>query len=214
MMKLDLLNRIVNPGIVAIMRADSPDCLVCAAKALLEGGVTAMEVTMTTPDALGAISGIAREFTGRVLIGVGSVLDAETCRGALLAGAEFIVTPVLRPEVIRMGNRYGKPVICGAYTPTEALAAYECGADFIKIFPADALGPQYIKNLLAPMPQLPIIPTGGVMPETVGSFIKAGCVALGVGSGLVSKAILERRDWEALTTAAAAYVAAMKTARG
>jgi 2-dehydro-3-deoxyphosphogluconate aldolase/(4S)-4-hydroxy-2-oxoglutarate aldolase len=213
MKKFEIVQRIVHPGIVAIMRADSPEHLVPAAGALLEGGVTAMEVTLTTPNALGAISGIASLYGERVLIGAGSVLDAESCRAAILAGAQFIVTPVLQPEVIRMGNRYGKPTICGAYTPTEALAALEAGADFVKIFPADDLGPKFIKNILAPMPQLPLIPTGGVTPETVESFIKAGSVALGIGSGLVSKAVLERCDWATLSAAAAQYVAAVKKAR-
>ncbi|MCX6968300.1 MAG: bifunctional 4-hydroxy-2-oxoglutarate aldolase/2-dehydro-3-deoxy-phosphogluconate aldolase [Verrucomicrobia bacterium] len=213
MNKTEILDRIVNPGIVAIIRADSSDQLLCAAEALYEGGVTGMEVTMTTPNALQVINDVAKRFGKKILIGVGSVLDSETCRAAILAGAEFVVTPTTRPEVIKMCNRYGMPIASGAYTPTEALTAYEAGADFVKIFPADQLGPQYIKNILAPMPQLQIIPTGGVTIATTEAFIKAGSVALGVGGSLVSKEILKAQDWKKLTETAAAFVEAINKAR-
>lgn len=213
MSKPQILERIINPGIVAVIRADSSEQLVSVAEALYEGGLTGMEITMTTPNALQVISDVTKRFGNKILMGVGSVLDAETCRAALLAGAEFVVTPVTRPEVIRLCNRYGKPIISGAYTPTEALLGYESGADFIKIFPADQLGPVYIKNILAPMPMLQIIPTGGVTVETAASFIKAGCVALAAGSSLVSKEILKSKDWKKLTETAAAFVEAVRVAR-
>ncbi len=195
------------------MRADSAELLPRAAGALLEGGVNAMEVTMTTPDALGAISCIARELAGRMRIGAGSVLDAETARAALLAGAEFLVTPALRPEVIAMGHRYGKPVLCGVATPTEALAACEAGADFVKLFPAASLGPRFLHELLAPLPHLAVVPTGGITPQNAVQWIAAGSVALGIGSGLVNRAILKSRDWNALAEAATAYVEAVQDAR-
>lgn len=214
MTKTEIIDRILNPGIVAIIRADSSEQLLSAAEALYEGGVTGMEVTMTTPNALQVIADVSKRFGNKVLIGVGSVLDTETCRAAILAGAQFVVTPITRPEVITLCNRYGKPIASGAYTPTEALTAYESGADFIKIFPADQLGPQYIKNILAPMPQLQIIPTGGVTLQTAESFIKAGCVALAAGSSLVSKEILKTQDWKKLTEISAAFVEAIKKARG
>ncbi|MEI6562424.1 MAG: bifunctional 4-hydroxy-2-oxoglutarate aldolase/2-dehydro-3-deoxy-phosphogluconate aldolase [Verrucomicrobiota bacterium] len=213
MSKPEIIDRIVNPGIVAIIRADSSEQLMGAAEALYEGGVTGMEVTMTTPNALQVINDVAKRFGKKVLIGVGTVLDTETCRAAILAGSQFVVTPVTRPEVITLCNRYGIPIAAGAYTPTEALTAYEAGADFVKIFPADQLGPQYIKNILAPLPQLQIIPTGGVTVATVDAFIKAGCVALGAGSSLVSKEILKNQDWKKLTETAAAFVEAIKKAR-
>lgn len=213
MTKPEILQRIVNPGIVAVIRADSSEQLLSVAGALYEGGVTGMEVTMTTPNALQVISDVTKRFGDKILMGVGSILDTETCRAAILAGAEFVVTPVTRPEVIRLCNRYGKPIICGAYTPTEALLGYESGADFIKIFPADQLGPVYIKNILAPMPMLQIIPTGGVTVESAGSFIKAGCVALAAGSSLVSKEVLKKSDWKGLTATAAAFVEAVRAAR-
>ena len=213
MSKPEIIDRIVNPGIVAIIRADSSEQLMGAAEALYEGGVTGMEVTMTTPNALQVINDVAKRFGKKVLIGVGTVLDTETCRAAILAGSQFVVTPVTRPEVITLCNRYGVPIAAGAYTPTEALTAYEAGADFVKIFPADQLGPTYIKNILAPMPQLQIIPTGGVTVATVDAFIKAGSVALGAGSSLVSKDILKSQDWKKLTETAAAFVEAIKKAR-
>jgi len=213
MSKPDIIDRIINPGIVAVIRADSSEQLISVAEALYEGGVIGLEITMTTPNALQAISDVSKRFGKKVLVGVGTVLDTETCRAAILAGSQFAVTPVLRPEVIKMCNRYGIPIAAGAYTPTEAINAYEAGADFVKIFPADQLGPQYIKNILGPLPQLRIIPTGGVTVATVESFIKAGCVALGAGSSLVSKEVLKNQDWKKLTETAAAFVEAIKKAR-
>jgi 2-dehydro-3-deoxyphosphogluconate aldolase/(4S)-4-hydroxy-2-oxoglutarate aldolase len=143
-------------------------------------------------------------------MGVGSVLDAETARAALLAGAEFVVTPVVRADVIRLCNRYGKPIASGAFTPTEALTAHELGSDFIKIFPADQLGPKFIRSLLAPLPMLQIIPTGGVTPETAREFLDAGCVALGAASPLVSSEILKTGDWRKLTERAREFVTAVR----
>jgi len=213
MSKPEIIDRIVNPGILAVIRADSSEQLMGVAEALYEGGVTGLEVTMTTPNALQVISDVSKRFGKKVLVGVGTVLDTETCRAAILAGAQFAVTPVLRPDVIKMCNRYGIPIAAGAYTPTEAITAYESGADFVKIFPADQLGPQYIKNILGPLPQLRIIPTGGVTVATVDAFIKAGCVALGAGSSLVSKDVLKNQDWKKLTETAAAFVEAIKKAR-
>lgn len=213
MNKRQIIERLLNPGVVAIIRADSSAQLMDAARALAEGGVTAMEVTMTTPDALSVIERVAKEMKDEVLIGVGTVLDTETCRAAILAGAQFVVTPVMKPDVIALCNRYSKPIAAGAYTPTEALAAHEAGADFIKIFPADGLGPKYIKAIKAPLPQLEIIPTGGVDVNTAGDFIKAGCAAVAAGSSLVSKEILQSADWPTLTATARAFVAAVADAR-
>jgi 2-dehydro-3-deoxyphosphogluconate aldolase/(4S)-4-hydroxy-2-oxoglutarate aldolase len=213
MTKPEIIQRLLDPGIIAIIRADSSKQLAEAAGALLAGGVTAMEVTMTTPNALGVISDIAAKFAGRILMGVGTVLDAETARAAILAGAEFVVTPVTKLEVIRICNRYGKPIASGAFTPTECLFAHESGADFVKLFPAEQVGPGYIKNILAPLPMLQIIPTGGVTPETAGAFLEAGSAALGAGSCLVSKEVLAKRDWKTLTKRAKAMVAAVQRFR-
>ena len=213
MTKPEILSRLLSPGIIAILRADSSEHLLAAAEALLSGGVTAMEVTMTTPGALEVIGEVNRRFGSQILMGVGSVLDPETARLAILAGAQFVVTPVVRPEVIRVCNRYSKPIACGALTPTEALLAHDSGADFVKIFPADQFGPTYIRNILAPLPMLQVVPTGGVTPENAGDFLAAGSVALGVGSSLVSKGVLEKGDWSELTRRAQRFVDAVQAAR-
>lgn len=213
MEKQKILERMVHPGVVAVIRADSSAQLMDVAKALEAGGVTAMEVTMTTPNAIDVIRAVRAEMGDRVLMGVGTVLDTETCRAALLAGAQFVVTPVMKPDVIQLCNRYSVPIVAGAYTPTEALAAHEAGADFIKISPADGLGPGYIKALKAPLPQLQIIPTGGVDIHTAGDFIRAGCAAVAAGGSLVSKEVLKSGDWAKLSDTARAFVKAVADAR-
>ena len=213
MTKPEIIQRLLDPGIIAIIRAASSDQLLRAAEALLAGGVTAMEITMTTPNAIQVIGDIAARLGDEVLIGVGSVIDPETARVAILAGAEFVITPVTRPEVIRMSNRYGKPIASGAFTPTECLLAHESGADFVKLFPASHAGPAYIRNLLAPLPMLQIIPTGGVTPATAAAFLQAGSVALGVGTALVSREILAARDWKKLTQRAQELVQVVRAAR-
>jgi len=213
MNKTDILERMLEPGVIAVIRADSSEQLEHVARALRDGGVTAMEVTMTTPNALAVIENVSRDLGDSILMGVGTVLDETTARLALLAGAQFVVTPVMRPEVIALCNRYSVPIVSGAYTPTEALAAHEAGADFIKIFPADGLGPGYVRALKAPLPQLQIIPTGGVDVDTCGDFIRAGCAAVAAGGSLVSKEILKRGDWAALSDLSARFVANVAAAR-
>lgn len=213
MTKHDITHRLLNPGVVAVIRADSSAQLLDAARAMADGGVIAMEVTMTTPDAIDVIKAVTRELGDRVLMGVGTVLDDITARLAILAGAEYVVTPVMRPDVIALCRRYGKPIVCGAVTPTEALAAHEAGADFVKLFPADTLGPAYIRALKAPLPQIQIIPTGGVTVATAGDFIRAGCAAVAAGSTLVGKDVLARKDWKGLTETSRQFVQAVATAR-
>jgi 2-dehydro-3-deoxyphosphogluconate aldolase/(4S)-4-hydroxy-2-oxoglutarate aldolase len=213
MNKDQVIERILTPGVVAIIRADSSEQLVDACRALIDGGVSGIEITMTTPNALKVLADVRREFGNRVLPGMGTVLDARTARAALEAGAKFIVTPVLKPEVIACCNAAGVPVFAGSYTPTEAQTAYELGADFIKIFPADGLGPKYISAMRGPLPHLKIVPTGGVDVTTAGEFIKAGCVAIAAGSTLVSKEILKNRDWKKLSEMAALFLAAVAVAR-
>jgi 2-dehydro-3-deoxyphosphogluconate aldolase/(4S)-4-hydroxy-2-oxoglutarate aldolase len=214
MNKSEIIRRILDPGIVAIIRADNSAQLVDATQALIDGGVTSVEVTMTTPNALQVIRETTQKFGDKLLMGVGTVLDDVTARLAMEAGAQFVVTPVFRADVVTICRRYGKPVMSGAFTPTEALIAHEAGSDFIKIFPAEGLGPTYMKSILAPLPQLEIIPTGGVTAQNCGEFIKAGCVAVGAGSSLVSKEILKNKDWKTLTSLAAEFVAAMRKAKG
>jgi 2-dehydro-3-deoxyphosphogluconate aldolase / (4S)-4-hydroxy-2-oxoglutarate aldolase len=213
MSKLQIIQRLTDPGIIAIIRANSSEQLVDTCEALVAGGINAIELTMTTPNAIEVTKTVTTKLGDKVLIGLGTVLDETTARLGILAGAKFIVTPVTRPAVVSLCNRYGIPIACGAYTPTEAITAQESGADFVKIFPADQLGTKYIKNILAPLPQLNIIPTGGVDVNTAPEFIKAGCAAVAAGSSLVSKEILKNRDWKKLTETAASFVKAVKSAR-
>ena len=211
--KTEIISRLTNPGIIAVIRAQSSEQVPAVCEALLAGGVIAIEITMTTPNAIAAIRDASARFGERAVVGVGTVLDANTCRDAIAAGAQFVVTPVLRPELVPMAHAANVPIMLGAYSPTEAQLAHEAGADFVKIFPADGLGPAYMKSLRGPLPQLRLIPTGGVDVNNVADFLKAGCAAVGVGSLLVSAKILETADWPELTRRAQAFVAAAHIAR-
>lgn len=204
---------LTDPGIIAVVRAQQSDQVIPLSEALIAGGVTAIEITMTTPDAIAAIRAARQTFGDRALIGVGTVLDAATCRAAVTAGAEFVVTPICRTELVAIAHSVDRPIMIGAYTPTEAQLAHEAGADFIKIFPADTLGPGYMKSIRAPLPHLRLVPTGGVDLHNAAEFLKAGCVALGVGSSLVSAGILRAADWLALTRRAAEFVRAARSAK-
>ncbi|MAE66938.1 MAG: 2-dehydro-3-deoxyphosphogluconate aldolase [Phycisphaeraceae bacterium] len=200
-------------GIVAVVRASAPDSLVDLCQALVEGGVAAVEITMTTPGALGVIESASRRLPSHCVIGVGSVLDPETARAAILSGAKYVVAPTLNLDVIEMAHRYGCPVIPGALTPTEIMTAWQAGADMVKVFPANHFGPRYIKDLLGPMPQLRLTPTGGVDLDTAADWIRAGCACLGVGSALIRKDLIESGDWAAMTDLAAKYVEQVRLAR-
>jgi 2-dehydro-3-deoxyphosphogluconate aldolase/(4S)-4-hydroxy-2-oxoglutarate aldolase len=210
--RTDILTRLTTPGIIAVVRAQKREQVLPLSEALLAGGVHAIEITLTTPDAFRAIREVSQAFGPQALVGVGTVLKPGDCRAALDAGAQFAVTPICRTEFVALAHTAGKPVMLGAYTPTEAQLAHEAGADFVKIFPADGLGPNYIKALRAPLPHLRIVPTGGVTLENVGQWFAAGCAALGVGSSLVSKKILSEANWAELTRLARAYVTAAKAA--
>ncbi len=213
MTKLDQMKRIEKCGIVAIIRANSSNELFEAAVAIETGGVDVIEITMTTPNALQVISDVSDRLGDSVLIGVGSVLDAETARAAMLAGAEFVVSPVTKPDIIEICNRYGKVVIPGAFTPTEILRAWETGADYVKVFPSSGVGPSYIKDIKAPLPQIPLIPTGGINAENAAEFIKAGAAALGIGSSLVSQDLIDSGDFTTLTDRAKNLVTAVKSTK-
>jgi 2-dehydro-3-deoxyphosphogluconate aldolase/(4S)-4-hydroxy-2-oxoglutarate aldolase len=213
MKKLDIVHRLLDPGVIAILRADASAKLLDAIHALVAGGIDTIEVTMTTPSALQVIREARAALGDKIVMGVGSVLDPETARQAMLEGAQFVVTPVVRPRVIEICNRYSIPIACGAMTPTEALTAHELGSDFIKIFPADHLGASYIKTILAPLPMLQIIPTGGVTPENVPDFLAAGCAAVGAGSTLLQRSALDAGDWPRLTARAAEFVSAARKGR-
>jgi len=185
MSKYEILQQVHQDGIIAIIRAERADHLVEISKALLEGGLRTIEVTMTTGGALDSVQACKKELGADCLFGVGSVLDAETARLAILAGADFLVTPIVSIETIRMANRYSVPIMMGAYTPTEALTAWENGADIIKVFPSETGGLKHLKAMRAPMPQIDFVPTGGINVDNVASYLQAGAFAVGVGSALV-----------------------------
>lgn len=185
MPKYQLLQRVHEDGIIAIIRAERADHLVEISKALLEGGLGIIEVTMTTGGALDMVQACKKKLGADCLFGVGSVLDPETARLAILAGADFLVTPTVSVETIRMANRYSTPIMMGAYTPTEAQTAWEHGADLIKVFPSETGGLKHLRAMRAPLPQIDFVPTGGVNVDNVATFLQAGAFAVGVGSALV-----------------------------
>lgn len=204
------LQRVLDCGIVAIIRASSGEQLVKVARALYEGGVDVIEVTFTVPNVLEILQAVRKDLGDKILLGAGTVLDTETCRAALLAGAEFIVSPTVNVDVIRMCNRYDKLMMPGAFTPTEVLTAWEAGGDVIKIFPGEIGGPNYLKALHGPLPQVRIMPTGGVDLETLPSFFKAGACAVGVGSNLVEKKAVETGDMDRIRSLAQQYSSLVK----
>jgi 2-dehydro-3-deoxyphosphogluconate aldolase/(4S)-4-hydroxy-2-oxoglutarate aldolase len=209
----EIISVLTHPGIIAVVRAQKATQVSPLCEALLAGGVIAIEITMTTPGAVAAIREASEKFGEYALIGVGTVLTDEQCRDAIDAGAQFVVSPICRRELVSITHASDRPVMLGAYTPTEAQLAHEAGADFIKIFPADTLGPAYIKAIRAPLPHLKIVPTGGVEIENVGDFFRAGCVAVGIGSALVSGKILEEANWAELTRRAAEFLKRAQAAR-
>ena len=211
--KDDVLKKIEEIGIVAVVRVDSSEGLLKVVDALEQGGVTAVEVTMTTPRAIDIIDKVAKEYAGQVLVGVGTVLDAETARAAILAGAEFVVGPTLNPKVIEMARRYNKVVIPAGFTPTEVLRAWELGADIVKVFPTSSVGPAYIKDLKGPLPQIKLLPTGGVRLDNAGEFIKAGALALAVGGNLVNKKAIAEGNYGLIQDTARRFVDEVRKAR-
>jgi len=214
MSKVEVLNTIRETGVIAIMRAQSSDQLIAAADAIKKGGVTVIEVTMTTPGALGVIAEAKERYGSDVAFGAGSVLDPETGRAAILAGADFVVSPILNLGLIELCNRYGVATMPGCYSPTEVITGWQAGADLIKLFPASVGGPDLVKALLAPLPQVQIVPVGGVDLDTAADFIRSGAVALGVGSSLVSQKLLDSGDLDELTRRAAAFVEEVRKGRG
>src|SRR2546427_2408226 len=211
--KSEIISLLTQSGIIAVVRAQRQDQVVPLSEALVAGGVIAVEITLTTPNAIPAIREAKKQLGERALIGVGTVLEVETCRAAIEAGAEFVVSPILRPELVGVAHSADRPIMLGAYTPTEAQLAHEAGADFIKIFPSDGLGPNYIKAIRAPLPHLRIIPTGIANVDDVAGFITAGCVGVGLGSLLITRQILQEANWPELTRRARDFVAVVRRAR-
>ncbi|MCL2649137.1 MAG: bifunctional 4-hydroxy-2-oxoglutarate aldolase/2-dehydro-3-deoxy-phosphogluconate aldolase [Phycisphaerales bacterium] len=207
------LQRLSDCGVVAVIRAQSASQLQDIARSLLEGGVIGIEVTMSTPKAISGIEKLVDAFGDKVVVGVGTVLDAGTAADAIHAGAEFVFSPTTDTRVIEVTKRLGKVCVPGAYTPTEILNAWAAGADIVKVFPATTLGPGYFKDILAPMPFLKLTPTGGVDLKTTADWIKAGAVCVGAGSALVGKEALAKADWSAITATAKQFTDIVKAAR-
>jgi 2-dehydro-3-deoxyphosphogluconate aldolase/(4S)-4-hydroxy-2-oxoglutarate aldolase len=214
MSKTEDLSRVLDKVIVAVIRARSSELLVDVSEALLAGGVEVMEVTFTVPGAVRVLERVTERLEGRAMVGAGTVLDGETARAALLAGAEFIVAPSTNLGVIQLCQRYDKLVIPGALTPTEVVAAWEAGADIVKIFPSDLTGPRYLKALHGPLPQIRLMPTGGVNLDTAADFLQAGACALGVGGSLVEANAVERGDLGRIESLARQFVQVVAETRG
>jgi len=214
MNKAERLKLVTDTGIIAIMRAKTSEQLIAAAEAIWRGGVRAIEVTMTTPGALEVIAEASARLGRDVLFGAGTVLDAETAHAAIQAGAGLIVSPTLDVDVIRLCGNCGVVAVPGCYTPTEMLAACKAGADLIKFFPAEIGGPAMLRAVRAPLPQLRIVPVGGVTLDNAAEYIRSGAAALGIGSALISQALLDAGDLAELARRGAAFIAAVKTARG
>lgn len=201
-------------GVIAILRGQEGNALAQISDALIAGGIRAVEVALNTPGGLGMIEWLAQNRGKELAVGAGTVLDSETARAAMLAGASFVLTPTLNPETFRICHRYSVPIIAGAMTPTEILNAWEMGAAAVKVFPAGRLGPGYLSDLRGPLPQIELIPVGGVTLENAAQFIKAGAVALGVGSELMDRKTIEAGDMEGLAGRARAFMVAVREARG
>jgi 2-dehydro-3-deoxyphosphogluconate aldolase/(4S)-4-hydroxy-2-oxoglutarate aldolase len=212
--KQTILSFIKDVGIVPVIRTNSAESAVKAVEALYRGGIRAAEITMTVPGALRALEKVADAFGDKLVLGAGTVLDPETARACMLAGAQFFVTPNLRPSTIEMARRYSKVIMPGALTPTEVLTAWEAGADIVKIFPAgNAGGAKYIKALKGPFPHIEMIPTGGVNLETAGEFLKAGACAVAVGGELVDAQSIKEDRYDAIEGKAKQYLEAIAKAR-
>ncbi|WP_417389978.1 bifunctional 4-hydroxy-2-oxoglutarate aldolase/2-dehydro-3-deoxy-phosphogluconate aldolase [Gimesia sp.] len=207
------LTQVLDRGAVAIIRAQSGELLVDVSKAIYAGGLDVIEVTFTVPGVLDILAQVKRDLGDKILLGAGTVLDTETARAAILAGAEFIVTPTVNTDVIELCNRYDKLIMTGAFTPTEVLTAWEAGADIIKVFPAFVGGPAYLKALHGPLPQIPLMPTGGVDLETLPAYLKAGACAVGLGSSLVTAKMVESGDLEGIQKLTAEYMGRIKELR-
>jgi 2-dehydro-3-deoxyphosphogluconate aldolase/(4S)-4-hydroxy-2-oxoglutarate aldolase len=210
--KIEVLRKIVDSGLVCVIRADTPDQAAHMAEACALGGVAALEITFTVPGASGVIEHLAKNFAGKILVGAGTVLDPETARIAILSGAQYVVSPSLNTETARLCNRYQIPYMPGAGTIGEVVLAMECGADVVKVFPGEILGPAFVKAVKGPLPQASLMPTGGVSIENVSKWIEAGAVAVGVGGNLTAGA--KTGDYASITTLAKQFVEKIREVRG
>jgi len=210
---IQMLQGMVDTGVVAIVRLSSSESLMNVAESIAKGGVRYIEFTMTTPGALATLEQVSERFGDDVVFGAGTVLDSETARAAILAGAKFIVAPNLNVDMITLCNRYSVPAMPGALTPTEIMQAWDAGAAVVKIFPARAFGPRYIKDVLAPLPQVKLAPVGGVSLDNVTDYIAAGSACVGVGSSLVNNVLIADKNWDALTERARGFIRGVQEGR-
>ena len=214
MRKNSILSSIIDIGVVPVVRTHSAESAIKAIEAVYRGGIRAAEITMTVPGAIKALEKLADQFGDQLVLGAGTVLDPETARSCMLAGAQFFVTPNLRPSTIEMVKRYSKVIMPGALTPTEVLTAWECGADAVKIFPCSAVGgAKYIKSLRAPFPHIEMVPTGGVNLSTTVDFLKAGACAVAVGAELIDAETIRAGKYEVFEERARLFLAEVKKAR-
>ncbi|MGH1364073.1 MAG: bifunctional 4-hydroxy-2-oxoglutarate aldolase/2-dehydro-3-deoxy-phosphogluconate aldolase [Calditrichia bacterium] len=213
MNRQEIVASIEQRGAVAVVRMNDSSQLLAVAEAICEGGVSVLEITMTTPNALQVIEQLATRKTSDFIVGVGSVLNPNTAKAAIDAGAQFVVSPIFKPEVVRICDRMNTPVMPGAFTPTEIQIAHEEGADVVKVFPANIVGMAFFKGVLAPMPHLKLMPTGGVTLDNAGDWLKAGACAVGVGSALMDKKAIDSGDYEKLKDNARRIVKSIQTAR-
>ena len=209
----ETLSRLADTGVVAVLRGVEADRLIEITEALREGGVTAVEITADTPDVAGKLGDVAGSFGDEVVVGTGTVLDSETARTTLMAGAEFVVSPSLHEAVIETCNRYGAVAAPGVMTPTEAIRGYEAGADFVKVFPAKTVGPDHLAAMKGPLGQIPMMPTGGVGPDNAGDYVEAGAFAVGAGGALVDYDAAERGDYDEITETAREFTRVVSEAR-
>jgi 2-dehydro-3-deoxyphosphogluconate aldolase/(4S)-4-hydroxy-2-oxoglutarate aldolase len=207
------LRHVLECGIVAVVRSPDSQQLVQVAEALADGGVTVIEITMTVPGALDVVRRVHETLGDRILLGAGTILDTETARAAFLAGAEYLVAPTLNLDVIRLCRRYGKLVMPGAFTPTEILTAWEAGADIVKVFPAEVVGPAFFRAMRGPLPQVRLMPTGGVDLNTAAEFLRAGACCLGVGGQLVEPKAVAEGNFDRIRDLARQYVNIVKQVR-
>jgi 2-dehydro-3-deoxyphosphogluconate aldolase/(4S)-4-hydroxy-2-oxoglutarate aldolase len=209
-----ILSFMTDIGIVPVVRTNSAESAIKSIEAIYRGGVRSAEITMTVPGAIKALEKIADQFGDKIMLGAGTVLDPETARACMLAGAQFFVTPSLNVKTIEIAKRYSKVICAGALTPTEVVTAWQAGADVVKIFPANAVGgPKYIKSLKGPLPQVLMIPTGGVNLETAGEFLKAGACAVAVGGELVDAKLIKENRYDRIEELAKQYLGVIAKAR-
>jgi 2-dehydro-3-deoxyphosphogluconate aldolase/(4S)-4-hydroxy-2-oxoglutarate aldolase len=211
--KQETINSLIDCGALAVIRLADPNKLIKVAQAIYEGGVSGIEITMTVPDAINVIKQASLELGSYMNIGVGSVLDAVTAQKAIDAGAKYVVSPIFKKEIIDAAHKNDVPVMPGAFTPTEVQTAYEAGADIIKIFPADVVGMAFFKGVLAPMPHLKLMPTGGVSLTNAGEWLKAGACAVGVGSALLDNKAISAGNYQVLTDNAKILIGSIKKAK-